>query len=172
MLVQTASTISRITHGDDMTAPEHVIVKWNATDAFAQETISAHAKLLMKHSSAWWGKISKTGRLGIGSDDVQRLQAQIQSGQHVHLYLYCPDVLSGPPTLHVALVDVVQEEPPSDWDLIPSYYSQITYPKPFWFRLSDIRALTPERYGTPMEGHMRRRENPPHWAAELRAINE
>lgn len=122
--------------------PRHLIVKWNPTDSFEPHTIAVHAAILLKHSAVWWGKISKTGRLGISSEDVQDLQQQLQLSQPVHLYLYCPDKQR--PTLHVALVDWVQETPPDTWDLVPPYYTKLTYPIPYWFRLSDIRELTTE----------------------------
>jgi hypothetical protein len=120
----------------------HVIVKWNPTDSFEPDTIAAHAAILLKHSSVWWGKISKTGRLGLNNDDLQTLQQQLQSGQPIHLYLYCPDKQR--PTLHVGLVDQIQNSPPDTWELVPSYYTTLNYPIPYWFRLKDIRQLTTE----------------------------
>jgi len=125
---------------------KHLVVKWNPGDSFEPATIAAHADILVKFPTdrphVWWGKLSKTGRLGITSADVLAIQEQIRRGEETHLYLYCPD--RAKPCVHVGKLEWVQEGNPGEPDRVPTYYSRLAYPIPFWFRLSDIRELTTE----------------------------
>jgi len=120
----------------------HIVVKWNASSAFEPDTIAAHAAVLKAHAYVWWGKVSKTGKLGINKAIVTALKRQIADGTATHLYLYCPDTPR--PTLHVGLVEEIHTSPPNEMDQTPRYYSTITYPVPFWFKLSDIREVALE----------------------------
>jgi hypothetical protein len=128
------------------TKPNHVIVKWNATTQFEPHTIAEHAKLLQQSDPAsahvWWAKISKSGRIGMPPAQTRLLTRQLRDGVETHLYIYGPD--QPRPTLHIGrLVDLATQRPPDD-DHIPAYYSTLAYPKPFWFRLTDIRQLSLE----------------------------
>jgi hypothetical protein len=129
-----------------VTAPKakHLLLKWNASESFEPNTIAVHAEILARFPATrpyvWCGKISKTGKVGIDRADVGAIQRQIKAGRETHLYLYCPDKDS--PTLHAALIEWIQTASPGEPDRTPHYYTKITYPVPFWFKVRDIRELT------------------------------
>ena len=124
------------------TSPKHVILKWNPGDSFEPHTIEAHVELIANLSSVWWGKISKSKRLGIGKTDVELIQRQLRKGIETHLYLYCPDIPK--PTVHVGLLKNLQTAWPDDKSRIPNYYFKTPYEIPFWFELEDIREVSLE----------------------------
>jgi hypothetical protein len=124
----------------------HLMLKWNPADAFEPNTIEVHAEILAKtpgdDSHAWWGKISKSNRLGLSAADVRLIKRQLASGLSTYLYLYCPD--KPRPTLHAALLSGISTARPPEPDRIPLYYSKLDYPIPYWFRITDIRELSLE----------------------------
>jgi hypothetical protein len=135
--------------GNPETMMKHLIVKWNPSGRFhhgAPDTIPLHCEILKKNKSnvekryVFWGKISKTGNIGITSDDVDKINDQIHKKiGETHLYLYCPD--SATPSLHVAnLTEIFTEDHRND-PHTPSYYKDIQYPIPFWFKITDIRRI-------------------------------
>src|SRR5690242_1590907 len=107
----------------------HVIVKWHPGDSFEPETVEAHAAILLSgyetRRHVWWGKISKSGRIGLPKRHLDLLRQQLRSGTETYLFLYCPD--KSPPTLHVGLINDVTRTRPSDEDRIPHYYSTVPY---------------------------------------------
>jgi hypothetical protein len=125
---------------------KHLIVKWNPSESFEPDTIAVHAEILARFPTTrpyvWWGKISKTGKVGIDHAEVVAIQRQIKAGRETHLYLYCPD--KDKPTLHAALVEWIQVASPGEADRTPRYYTKIAYPIPFWIKVRDIRELTIE----------------------------
>lgn len=120
----------------------HLLVKWNPAPAFEPETIAEHARILSTQPHVWWGKISKTGKLGIKKSTVVMLRNQIASGTETHLYLYCPDKPSA--SVHVAHIQGIETKKPADQQRIPDYYKHTPYRVPFWFKLTDIRIATLE----------------------------
>jgi len=136
---------------------KHLIVKWNPSESFEPDTIAVHAEILARFPTTrphvWWGKISKTGGVGIDLAEVASIQRQIKAGKETHLYLYCPD--KDKPTLHVALIEWIQAAPPGEADRTPRYYTKIAYRIPFWFKIRDIRELTiePLQYLSTAAGH-------------------
>lgn len=129
---------------------KHIIVKWNPQDKFhleAPDTIKIHCRVLKKYYAdkseryVWWGKISKSGNLGIDHDLIIEINKQIEiSQQETHLYLYCPD--SPTPTLHVGLLQEVSKDNKNNNEHTPSYYQQVKYPVVFWFKLIDIKKIS------------------------------
>ena len=121
----------------------HILVKWNPGPSFERETIAAHVEVLSRHRDhVWWGKISKTRRLGITRKDLQVIKQQLDDGRETRLYAYCPDKKNL--TLHVAHVAGVQSKWPNDPERIPRYYSRTTFPIAYWFKITDIRQLSTE----------------------------
>ena len=126
---------------------KHIITRWNPFwnpyDRFEPNTIEVHCEILekfMKNSDeqyVWWGKIRKSGRLGMTLDDGESINRQITSGIEVHFYIYCPDKL----LLHVGKLEEVSSLDHKGDLHTPIYYSNVPYDIPFWFKLSDIRRL-------------------------------
>jgi hypothetical protein len=119
----------------------HAIVKWNATEGFQPDTIAAHARIIDSLGYVWWGKIAKTGHLGMTKTAVVNLCRGDKKHER-HLYLSCPDAPKA--TLHVGKVESVSLIRPTDESHIPAYYSRLPYPIPYWFKISDLRELTTE----------------------------
>lgn len=123
----------------------HLIIKWNPFADFhplAPATIPIHLTILDQSQKTgidafvWWGKISKSGRIGVNDNDIKRVNVSIRKYGHTYLYLYCPD---GPrPSLHVAKVVEISSENKSLEFNTPSYYKDLDYPVRFWFKILDM----------------------------------
>lgn len=122
-----------------------IILKWNEAVTFhsdAPETLIKHASILDKNTHdkyVWWGKVSKTGYLGITKSDVPDINEYIRTHSgYMYLFLYCPD--SPSPTMHVGKMIEISTENQISSSHTPSYYQDIgkTYKVPFWFKLTDI----------------------------------
>lgn len=132
-------------NGDAIT--NHLIVKWNPLYRFhpdAPDTITLHCEILAKYcldkqqTFVWWGKISKSGNLGIDIGVASYLNDQIRRVE-THLYLYCPDTVN--PSLHVGNIIEVTTCDQSINSHTPKYYSEVNYPIAFWFKISDLKRL-------------------------------
>lgn len=121
---------------------KHVLVKWNPSGNFEKFTIESHSKIILDNGSVWWGKISKSGNLGIDKKDFLKIEKQISNNQNTYLFMYCPD--SCVPTLHVSLIKEISSIRPAENHLIPPYYSMLGYKIPFWFKIDDIRKISLE----------------------------
>jgi hypothetical protein len=128
----------------------HLVVKWNPQHKFhkdAPDTITIHCEILRRYlykpleQYVWWGKINKSGKLGIDNNIVHEINDQItHTNLETHLYLYCPDSLK--PSLHVGnLVEVSAEEKNKD-EHTPCYYQEVNYPVAYWFKIRDIRKIS------------------------------
>lgn len=130
-------------------AQKHIIVKWNPQDKFhkdAPDTIAVHCRILAsfcdnpQRKFVWWGKISKSGNLGMTKSTVDELNAQIKSSDfETHIYLYCPDSMR--PSLHVGNLGEILEEKEVRDENTPGYYQEISFPIAFWFKMFDIRRI-------------------------------
>ena len=129
---------------------KHLIVKWNPKEIFhemAPDTIRVHCNVLRHFLSnpaeryVWWGKVSKSGNLGIPKEIALEINKQIEiENKDTYLYLYCPDAEW--PSLHVGkLVEISINEPNDDMHK-PKYYNELNYKIPFWFKLTDIRKIS------------------------------
>jgi len=75
---------------------KHVVTRWspfwNPTDQFEPKTIEVHCEILEKFQGeeqyVWWGKISKSGKLGMDLADVTTINEQIASEVEAHFYEY------------------------------------------------------------------------------------
>jgi hypothetical protein len=125
---------------------KHLITRWNPfwnpIDQFEPKTIEVHCEVLEKEQYVWWGKISKSGQLGINPTDVASINKQIASGVEVHFYIYCPDKL----LLHVGKLEEISTSDLRGDPHTPKYYSNVPHKIPFWFKLSDIRKLDLQRF--------------------------
>jgi len=131
---------------------KHVITEWNPVpnpgEPFESRTIEVHREILEKfppeEKYVWWGKIAKSGNLGMDPADIVLINKQIASGVEVHFYMYCPEKNS----LHVGKLEEVSASDFRGDPHAPAYYSK--FPKkyciPFWFKLSDIRKLHLRRF--------------------------
>jgi len=114
---------------------------WSEKERFEPRTIEVHCQILEDYSNndqyVWYGKISKSGNLGIDQSDIESIMNQILSGVEVHFYMYCPEKSS----LHVGKLKEISATDHKGDPHTPSYYSQVPYKTEFWFKLSDIRRL-------------------------------
>ena len=128
----------------------HIITRWNpfgeSREHFERRTIEVHCQILEKYSReeqfVWYGKISKTGVLGIKQEDVELINRQIASGVETHFYMYCPPES----LLHVGKLEEVSTYDKRGDPHAPQYYSMVPYKVPLWFKLSDIRKLDLPRF--------------------------
>jgi len=139
---------------------KHIITRWNPIwnpeEQFEPRTIDVHCEILEKfpHETqfVWWGKISKSGNLGVSHADVALINEQITSGVELHFYMYCPEKL----LLHVGKLEEVSISDFRGNPHTPTYYSKVPYTIPLWFKLSDIRKLDFQRF---LSAHILREED-------------
>ncbi|GAG90272.1 unnamed protein product, partial [marine sediment metagenome] len=125
----------------------HLITRWNPfyneEEKWEYWAVKKTCKILEKYIDdeknqyTWWGKISKSGNLGIDESIVDIINNQIKSDIETHLYLYCPDISY----LHVGKLEEITTLNKKNDKHAPSFYKRIPYEVPFWFKLSDIRYL-------------------------------
>ena len=131
---------------------KHIITKWNPMwnpkEHFERRTIEVHCEILERFKEdeqyVWWGKISKSGNLGLTNNDVEVINLQVLKTIETHLYLYCSDGWS--PLLHVAKLEETSTSDFKKDPHTPTYYSKVPYLVLFWFRISDIRKLDFQGY--------------------------
>lgn len=131
---------------------KHIITRWNPIwnpeERFEPKSIEVTCEILERlpkeEQYVWWGKISKSGNLGMDDTEIALINKQIASGMEVHFYMYCPERL----LLHVGKLEEVSKLDFRVDSHTPSYYSEVPYDIPLWFKLSDIRKLDFQRYLT------------------------
>ena len=131
---------------------KHVITRWNPfwnpTERFEPRTIEVHCEILEKFAGfeeeeyVWWGKITKSGNLGLTPAEIASINKQIFRGTEIHFYIYCPDKL----LLHVGKLEEVSTLDFRNDPHAPAYYSEVPYDIAFWCKLSDIRKLDFQRF--------------------------
>ncbi|MBW9264374.1 MAG: nucleotide-binding protein [Candidatus Thiodiazotropha sp. (ex. Lucinisca nassula)] len=120
----------------------HLIVKWNPFARFhedAPDTIKVHCEILHKNCNdsssrfVWWGKISKSGKLGLDLSELADINFE---SAETHLYLYCPD--TNKPSMHVGKIEGYSLEDKRKEPNCPNYYKDLKNDIPIWFKISDI----------------------------------
>lgn len=127
---------------------QHLVVKWNPSKYFhelAPDTIKIHCEILKKYEAShenyvWWGKASKSGRLGVTEQEIIAINKQIRGTRKTrNIYLYGPDTER--PTLHVGKLEEIALDDKIDKSHTPLYYRDLDSEIPLWFKLSDIKKI-------------------------------
>ena len=151
----------------------HAILEWNPTRIFnplAPEGIKLWTDVLKRfepktpESYTYWGKISKSGALGMQPFTVwakiinDQTESQPNATKETHLYIYCADFPDRPPSLHVGRIsDVIPDQnsvPLGDEHVPSDFYLSVKNQNdkyrrkfeegrliPIWFKLADIRQI-------------------------------
>lgn len=127
----------------------NILVKWNPSKRFhpdASKTIKFHCEILKKYINdqnnrfVWWGKVNKSGKLGLTDNVVKQINEELKLQKEKHLYIYCPDSVN--PTLHVANLKEISFEDYLHDPHTPSYYKELNYKVAYWFKITDIRKIS------------------------------
>ena len=114
---------------------------------FGADSIAEHLQIIRERGSVWWGWWRKDEVEPDRLDVLEEFRALVASRGMVSVWLYDRP---GNRFFQAPVVDCVLASKPGerietpDKALTPTYYSQV--PNPAWFRLADIKPVSPETF--------------------------